>query len=60
MIDDEKGHPDLLGKKELGRELEIKGIVTLFHRKNNQLPSTIIITHPYHPLKPDPDNKVLH
>ena len=34
MIDDEKGHPDLLGKKELGRELEIKGIVTLFHWKN--------------------------
>jgi len=31
IIDDEKGHPDLLGKKELGRELEIKGIVTLFH-----------------------------
>jgi len=27
IIDDEKGHPDLLGKKELGRELEIKGIV---------------------------------
>ena len=24
------------------------------------LTSTIIITHPYHPLKPDPDNKVLH
>jgi len=27
IIDDEKGHPDSLGKKELGRELEIKGIV---------------------------------
>jgi len=27
IIDDEKGHPDLLEKKELGRELEIKGIV---------------------------------
>ena len=24
------------------------------------LPSTIIITHPYNSLKPDPDNKVLH
>ena len=24
------------------------------------LPSTIIITHPYNSLEPDPDNKVLH
>jgi len=38
IIDDEKGHPDLLGKKELGRELEIKGVVTLFHGRIDSLP----------------------
>jgi len=40
IIDDEKGHPDLLGKKELGRELEIKGVVTLFHGRIDSLPLT--------------------
>ena len=40
IIDDEKGHPDLLGKKELGREFEIKGIVTLFHGRIDSLPLT--------------------
>ena len=33
-MDVEKEQPDLLGKPRLGRELKIKGIVTLFHWKN--------------------------
>jgi len=38
IIDDEKGHPDLLVKQEFGRELKIKGIVTLFHGRIDSLP----------------------
>jgi hypothetical protein len=34
IIDDEKGHPDLLGKKELGRELKNKRNCNLVSWKN--------------------------
>ena len=38
IIDVEKEQPDLLGKHGLGRELKIKGIVTLFHGRIDYLP----------------------
>ena len=52
IIDVITEQPDLLGKHRLGRELKIKGIVTLFHWKNihslplinlpNQTPTNIV------------------